>query len=438
MRMTTVSKWMMGCLMGIFALNTMAEVTISDVVARQRWPWSRLVDIDYVVTGEPSERVDVILTAKDGSTTLALPTDSLIGDLYNVAPGLKRIVWDPSKTTYTNSLMLTQFNVTLAPIVPPLYMIIDLTKSAGASGQIEYVTEAALTNGDYGAWVRNPVTNNGTAVQSVIWTGVTNGTTYKTDKLVLRRVPGGSYQQGDTQNGTPNVTLTKDMYIGVFAVTQQQWNRVMNSASGTDTQAKHTVSYYDIRENWTTGSGSSGGSAISPNWPQSNVPGTNSFVGKLRTKTGISEFDLPTEAQWEYLCRAKTTTVFNDGDTNAVYAGSADDNNGTTNKYLNVLGWYLWNKPTPPGVVKPVGGKLPNAWGLYDTHGNVWEWCLDWYAANAELGTDPDGAESGSDRVIRGGSWINPASFCRSAFRSSFTPSFRHFSVGFRLVRTLP
>jgi formylglycine-generating enzyme required for sulfatase activity len=425
-------------MMCLLAFQGLAEPTITDVVAKQRWPWSRLVDIDYVVTGEQGTSVDVSLTAKDGATTLPLPVTSLTGDLNGVTPGLKRIVWDPTQTVYTNNLLLTQFNVTLTPIAPPLYMIIDLTKSAGASNQIEYVTEAALTNDQWGAWVRNPVTNNGTAVQSVIWTGVTTNTTYKTDKLVLRRIPAGSYQLGDTQNGTPNVTLTKDMYVGVFEVTQQQWNRVMTDGTGTDTQAKHTVSYYDIRENWTTGSSSSGGSAISPNWPQSNVPGTNSFVGKLRTKTGIAEFDLPTEAQWEYLCRAKTTTVFNDGDTNAVWSvpGTSITNNGNTNDFLNALGWYKFSPN--PGAAQPVGGKLPNAWGLYDTHGNVWEWCLDWKATNADLGTDPDGAESGSDRVLRGGSWSAVASSCRSAFRNSLTPSLRDYRQGFRLVRTLP
>ncbi len=421
-------------MLGLLAFQGLAQTTITDVVAKQRWPWSRLVDIDYVLTAEQGERVDVSLIAKDGATTLTLPTGSLTGDLYGVGPGFKRIVWDPTQTGYTNNLLLTQFNVTLTPTAPPLYMIVDLTKSAGASDQIVYVTETDLTNNVYGTWVRNPVTNAGSVVESVIWTGVTNGTTYKTDKLVLRRVSVGSYQLGDTQNGTPNVTLTKDMYVGVFEVTQQQWNRIMNNGTGTDTQAKHTVSYLEIRE----------GPASNYDDPDVNWPSTGknvtalSFMGKLRTKTGIVEFDLPTEAQWEYFCRAKTTTVFNDGAAGAYYTGVVDRNNGNTNDFLNALGWYKFNNPTPPTAAKPVGDKLPNAWGLYDTHGNVWEWCLDWNATNAELGTDPDGAVSGSNRVIRGGSWNIPASYCRSAFCSSDTPSYRYSSLGFRLVRTLP
>jgi formylglycine-generating enzyme required for sulfatase activity len=295
-----------------------------------------------------------------------------------------------------------------------LYMIVDLTKSLGSSGQITYIDESELTNGVWGTWVRNPVTNRDAVIQSVIWTGVTNGTTYKTDKLVLRRIPAGSYYEGDEGDGNnaTNVILTKDQYVGVFEVTQQQWNRVMNDGTGTGTQAKHTVSYYDIREN-------SDNTAIDPHWPQTNAVGSTSFMGKLRAKTGI-DFDLPTEGQWEYACRAETTTYYNDG-----LATSLDSQ-------LDVLGWYR------SSAAQPVGGLLPNAWGLYDMHGNVWEWCLDWYASSPEIGIDPDGADSGSYRLLRGGSWNSTASNCRSAIRNILTPSFRYSSIGFRLVSTLP
>ena len=160
-------------------------------------------------------------------------------------------------------------------------------------------------------------------------------------------------------------------------------------------------------------------------------------MGKLRAKTGIPDFDLPTEAQWEYVCRAKTTTVFNDGNAAAKYDGTVENNNGNTNGFLNALGWYKFNDPTPPTAAQPVGGKLPNAWGLYDTHGNVWEWCLDWHGTPVS-GSDPKGAVSGSNRVFRGGNWSNTASYCRSARRNSTPPSGRYNDIGFRLVRTLP
>jgi len=401
------------------------DPAISQVTVRQRWPWSRLVDIDFVLGCGEGQSVDIAVTAYNGTDTLIVPESSFTGDRYGVTQGLRHIVWDPTVTAYTNRGVLQAFNVALVPTPVPLYMIVDLTLSPGADGQIAYVYEDDLTNGLWGAWVRNPVTNNGTVVESVVWTGVTTNTAYKTDKLVLRRVPAGSYQKGDTQNGVNNTTISNDMYVGVFEVTQQQWNRIMNNTSGTGTLPKDTVCYWEIRENPLPANVGSDDPAV--DWPSNTAVNATSFVGRLRAATGISDFDLPTEAQWEYFCRAGTTTVFNDGiaDASIALPGPAITNNGNTNEFLNVLGWYKFNSPTPPTAAQTVGGKLPNAWGLYDTHGNVWEWCLDWYTP-------------GSYRVLRGGSWGSPASICRSANRNGVTPANRGSSIGFRLVRTLP
>lgn len=128
---------------------------------------------------------------------------------------------------------------------------------------------------------------------------------------------------------------------------------------------------------------------------------------------------LPTEAQWEYACRAGTTTIYSYGD-------SADGD------YM----WYLGNN-TPSGT-KAVGQKLPNPWGLYDMHGNVFEWCSDWYGSDyysdPNAGTDPAGPDSGFNRVLRGGRWGNDAQGCRSAFRYSYIPDNVSYNIGFRVV----
>ena len=399
---------------------TAADPVVSDVTVRQQWPWSRLVDIDYVLTGEQGERMDVLLTAMDGLTTLSLPTGSLSGDLYNVVPGQRRIVWDPMMTSYTNQTF-TQFRVDLAATVPPLYMIVDLTKDAGEDEQIEYVSESDLTNGVWGAWVRNPITNalGGVIVESVVWTGVTTNDIYKTDKIVLGRVPEGSYLMGGDGYMTYAVTLTKACYAGVFEVTEAQWGKVME-VSGTTSKPKATVSYDDIR----------GATNAVPavDWPNTDrtVVTPDSFLGQLRSQTGIDDFDLPTGAQREYLCRAGTTTYYNDG------LGTPD--NTASNAQMDVLGWYIHNSGSK---AQPVGLKAVNAWGLYDMHGNVYEWCLDWYGVTSG-GTDPSGVDSGSNRLIRGGSWGNYGYDCRSANRHSVSPWLRYSSTGFRLVRTLP
>ena len=137
-------------------------------------------------------------------------------------------------------------------------------------------------------------------------------------------------------------------------------------------------------------------------------------AGRLPTGT---IYTLPTEAQWEYACRAGTT-----GD----YAGKVD-----------AMAWYAKNSGA---ATHAVGTKQANAWGLHDMHGNVWEWCEDWYADKLPGGSVSDfkGAASGSLRVNRGGSWWNDAANCRSAFRIRFSPGNRYDDLGFRLCRDVP
>jgi formylglycine-generating enzyme required for sulfatase activity len=135
---------------------------------------------------------------------------------------------------------------------------------------------------------------------------------------------------------------------------------------------------------------------------------------------------LPTEAEWEYACRAGTSTPFNTGDCLSTAQANYDGNYPYSNC---IKGAYLER-------TQPVGSYAPNAWGLYDMHGNVWEWCSDWYGSYSSFPqTNPTGPASGSYRVLRGGSWIYSGRYCRSANRNYFlAPSNRHFNSGFRLV----
>jgi formylglycine-generating enzyme required for sulfatase activity len=229
---------------------------------------------------------------------------------------------------------------------------------------------------------------------------------YKTTKLVMRRIPAGTFTMGspsgelgrESDETEHQVTLTKDFYIGVFPVTQKQWERVMgdwpsyfHNPDYRDSRPVDFVSYYVIREN-------PNNSTISPNWPQSAQAHENSFIGKLREKTWVMSLDLPTEAQWEYACRAGTTTALNSGK-NLTAEDSCPN--------LLEVGRYRWSHPggvlpssdvdTDGGTAK-VGSYLPNAWGLYDMHGNVFEWCLDWYAETPQGTTDPVGAASGASQ----------------------------------------
>ena len=199
------------------------------------------------------------------------------------------------------------------------------------------------------------------------------GDEYKTSKIVLRRVdkPSGTY------------------YAGVFEITEAQWNRVMGGTS-TCTRPKAHVSYNTIR-----------GDAGVYNWPGSNAVAAESFMGALRQMTGIPTFDLPSEDEWVYAARAGVTTTWRCGDSET----GLDD--------------YAWYSANSDGGTHPVGMRRANAWGLYDVHGNVWEWCLD----RAWL----------DYRALRGGDYINGASNCAFASRSNDGPSCGRSSLGFRL-----
>jgi formylglycine-generating enzyme required for sulfatase activity len=132
---------------------------------------------------------------------------------------------------------------------------------------------------------------------------------------------------------------------------------------------------------------------------------------------------LPTEAEWEYACRAGTTWEYCFGDD------------------AELLDQYAWYDKNSGGQTQPVGAKKPNAWGLHDMHGNVWEWCSDrfwdtYYRISPDV--DPTGPDGCSNRVIRGGSWADGARYCRAAYRYGRGPSYRLDFLGFRLVRTIP
>jgi len=195
------------------------------------------------------------------------------------------------------------------------------------------------------------------------------------------------------------VTLTQGYYMQTTEVTQGQWEEVMGSnpsycnRCGSDCPVEN-VSWDDAQE----------------------------FINKLNQK-GEGTYMLPTEAQWEYVARAGSTTAFANGEITEPYGNDPN---------LDAMGWY-WNNSS--NTTHPVAQKTPNAWGLYDMHGNVWEWCQDWWGDyNSEAVTDPEGPLSGSYRVFRGGSWYFNAQFCRSALRSYDSPGNWYYDVGFRLV----
>ena len=245
--------------------------------------------------------------------------------------------------------------------------------------------------------------------------------------LVMHKIPAGTFimgsptdEVGHSSNETQHqVTLTKAFYIGRFEVTQDQYFAVM----GTNPS------------NFKEGAAANVRPTTSANYPVERVNCTTArtFCASLTTyltghmPTGFSSFDLPTEAQWEYACRAGTITSLNNNK-NLINAFEFDSN-------LDEVAWYKQNWGQSNSKTHTVGEKLPNAWGLYDMHGNVWEWCLDWFGNYPTTAVEnPVGPDGGSYRVWRGGSWNYNPNNCRSAFRIYNTPSSNNNYLGFRLV----
>jgi formylglycine-generating enzyme required for sulfatase activity len=223
----------------------------------------------------------------------------------------------------------------------------------------------------------------------------------------------GSFTMGSPENELGRqasevqhrVTLTKGYWLGKYEVTQAQYKAVTgsdpSSFKGADLPVEQ-VSWDDAMAFC------------------KKLTEIEKAAGRLSKRY---EYTLPTEAQWEYACRAGTTTALNNG---------RDLSDPMQSPEMNPVGWYRPNSNTQ---THPVGEKNPNAWGLYDMHGNVHEWCLDWsgdYPTSSV--TDPEGPATGSSRVIRGGNWGLAARFCRSAARGGGEPGNSNRSIGFRVA----
>ncbi len=248
--------------------------------------------------------------------------------------------------------------------------------------------------------------------------------TSEIDGMVL--IPAGTFQMGNTgaYSGESNekplhtVTISRDFLMSKYEISQKQYEEVMGANPSYfkgENLPVEQVTWYEVVE----------------------------FCNKLSEMEGLDKcysgsgtsivcdwdangYRLPTEAEWEYACKAGTTTDF--------YSGSLTSSADCTpiDANLDKIGWYCGNEGTK---TREVGKKEPNAFGLYDMSGNVWEWCWDWYGSySSSSETDPKGLTTGSYRVRRGGGWFTDPGDCRSANRHRDYPSNRYFSMGFRVV----
>lgn len=344
--------------------SAIADASIANVTARQRYPWNGKVDISYSTKNieakakEEGLMVSLKVTAIDQDAGTTNVATTLSGDM-SLADGTHKIVWDMNAQGLDIKSTNVVFTVS-CEAETALYCIVDLsTGSSGASFPVSFTNEIPS-----GSW----------------------GDEYKTTKLVLRRIEPGSCV----------VTISKPYYIGVFETTQKQYLLITGgnpSCFPGDKRPVERVSYNDIR-----------GADAGSQYPKTTEVDENSFMGKIRGKTGM-HFDLPTKDESEYACRAGTTTKYSYG----TYANKD----------------YMWYGSGE--CHHEVGTLLPNQWGLYDVHGNIDEWCLnahyfpEWYLM----------------RVHRGGNWGSSADDCASSAWKSVDPSYTQTTLGFRVVINL-
>jgi formylglycine-generating enzyme required for sulfatase activity len=231
-------------------------------------------------------------------------------------------------------------------------------------------------------------------------------------------IPAGTFMMGsdsweafrDDRGGPQHrVTISKAFEMQTTEVTQSQWASVMGS----------NPSNFKKSENCPLEFTAVGAITMCPNNPVDRVSWDDAqeFIYKLNAKADGYQYRLPTEAEWEYSARAGSTGPYG-------VSGNLTD--------------FAWYKDNSGGMTHPVGKKQATAWGLYDMHGNVWEWTADWYGNySPSQGRDPVGPSSGHGRVIRGGSWDVTSQYCFSANRYDASPhDYVDYNLGFRLVRS--
>ena len=363
--------------------------------------------LSFATTGEEltNDVISAVATLKDGSSVKGILIDEVFSvssvfdnELRFASDIVKTIVFEGTSTcarvTLINGDKLTVDFKTdkfeIASMIGNLTIKRDQMRSLSLSHR-KSIGATDLSEGEYCVI---DIQDGCDADSFPVWYTDTlpEGDEYKTTSIVLKKIPAGSFSMCNQCT----VKISKPFYIGVYELTRRQmqllaprssWMQKYGQGDPISDHPANMVTFNVLR-----------GTNLGCRWPQSDEVDPDSVIGVLREKTGL-KIDLPTEAQWEYACRAGTTSLYNNG--------------GNSSVDLGKLGRY---RGSGSGLAR-VGSYEPNAWGLYDMHGNVFEWCLDWGPWPLRDCTDPKGSPSGANRCLRGGSVDYRADECTADFR---------------------
>ena len=410
-----------------------ADPSVERVIVRQQWPWSTDVKVEYSLSGVGAAHpVDISVRAfNDGVELPSANLDAAItGDRYGITDAVGSLTIDPVKAFGTEQVALGSFTVQLslsassANMDDILYKIVDLVPDANNNYAVTDVRRKDFYNGKYQDYVTSfsdidsSFSTSLDPADVLIWRGVTNDI-YKTDKMVFRRIPaqGQSYMML-TNNTNFNsgkgyeVSFSKDFYISVFELTQSQMAKFYTRTcyeTNALYKAKRPATWLQLKYHLRGDANNS--------WPGNQThtdmqSGTANIIGNMQKKLKL-RIDLPTEAMWEYACRAGTDTALYTGNSSHTAAW----NSQMQKKLVRSRGHNRPDSDTASrnsdltDATAEVGTYLPNAFGLYDMLGNAGEWCLD-FSGTPTGGVDPVGPSSGSQRIVRGGDWHETAGNC--------------------------
>ncbi len=367
-----------------------SAATVEKVVTRQLWPWQNAIFVEFRLSGVTAP-TDVQITLSTNGAPVNLPDNALDGELFALgADGLYQ-----AKVTLPPGLIgseVENLGVLLMPVAPQtstniLYRIYDL--DTGACEEVSAGSIASSQRGDWhwanaGAPHLVPGEATPAAFTNIVWTGFNADDKYKTSHLVMRYVPGKNAEVHILNYPSSHGVVPNNYWIAVYETTQSQWKRIHGSTppfyTVGDTRPASNISYDSIR-------GAKGGEGEEDKYYWPNDPDPDSFLGKLRTKTGGVKFDLPWQALWEYACQVNSGwAICNDYTKKITYntnVAAGTPNGKFVQDDADATAWT--EDPNYPGTFKGnsttyavVGSYAPNMIGLYDMHGNVREFCVDW------------------------------------------------------------